>query len=307
LKTELQNISIVIPSYRREQVLLDSISALLELEYTATEILVVDQTEQHEAKTIEQLEIWQIADQIRWIKQKKPSITGAMNHGLCKARSPLVLFLDDDITPHPKLVLNHVRAHNFDCELWATVGQVIQPWQEAEELDPPRKMNGLQKDFDFPFNSTRDAEVQNVMAGNLCVNRERALSIGGFDENFVGAAYRFETDFARRVINAGGKILFVGSAGIDHLRVKTGGTRSEGNHMASASPLHGFGDYYYAFKQGSSVEAWKYSLQRLLREVRTRFHLTHPWWIPVKVVGEIRACILGKATAKAIARRNRET
>ncbi|MDZ4812524.1 MAG: glycosyltransferase, partial [Pseudomonadota bacterium] len=40
-------ISVVIPSYRREQVLLDSIDSLLALERRADEILVVDQTENH--------------------------------------------------------------------------------------------------------------------------------------------------------------------------------------------------------------------------------------------------------------------
>ena len=101
------------------------------------------------------------------------------------------------------------------------------------------------------------------------------------------------------MIDAGGKIRFVGSAGIDHLRVKTGGTRSEGNHMTSASPLHGFGDYYYAFKHGSSVEAWRYSLQRFFREVRTRFHLTRPWWIPVKMLGEARAILMARKSVKS--------
>jgi len=130
------------------------------------------------------------------------------------------------------------------------------------------------------------------------VNRERALSIGGFDERFIGAAYRFETDFARRVKKAGGKIRFIGSAGINHLRAESGGTRSEGNHMTSASPEHGFGDYYYAFKYGRMHEAWGYSVKRMLREVRTKFHLTHPWWIPVKLVGEIRALLMARRVIK---------
>jgi len=284
-------ITIVIPTYGRDQVLINSLSALLKSEFAADEIIVVDQTKEHEADTERQLGRWHTEGSLCWIKRQKPSITEAMNFGLQKAKNPLVLFLDDDIHPHPKLVRNHSEAHCLDKTLWATVGQVIQPWQKAEILDPPRKLNGLQKDFDYPFNSTKDADVENIMAGNLCVNRARALAIGGFDENFVGAAYRFESDFARRVIDAGGKIRFLGSAGIDHLRVEAGGTRSEGSHLKSASPLHGFGDYYYAFRHGHGTEAWTYSLRRLFREVRTRFHLTHPWWIPVKLTGEVRALL----------------
>ena len=118
--------------------------------------------------------------------------------------------------------------------------------------------------------------------------------MGGFDQNFQGAAYRFETEFARRIAKAGGKIRFLGTAGIDHLRVPSGGTRSRGNHLASASPRHGVGDHYYALLHAKSIEANWYCLRRMFREVRTKFHATHPWWIPVKLVGELRAYLLAR-------------
>ena len=298
-KQKLDKVSIVIPTYGREEVLLKTISALLNLEYPANEIILVDQTADHMPATIAQLHNWHEASAINWLKRTKPSITAAMNHGLVSASNNLVLFLDDDIIPHVGLVLNHAKAHQINSGLWSTVGQVIQPWQKPESIEAPRKLDSLQKDFDFPFNSTLDADVENVMAGNLCVNRERAISVGGFDENFIGVAYRFETDFARRIIKAGGRVHFVGSAGIDHLRVMSGGTRSEGNHMTSASPLHGFGDYYYAFRHGRRGAAWAYSMRRFFREIRTKYHLTHPWWIPVKMVGEARAVLMARRTLKS--------
>jgi GT2 family glycosyltransferase len=206
--------------------------------------------------------------------------------------------MDDDIVPVSDLVKVHQEAHLADETLWATVGQIIQPWQESSQVEPPRALKGLRTDFDFPFHSTIVAEVQNAMAGNLCVNRKRALSIGGFDETFVGSAYRFETDFAKRIVKAGGSIRFLGSAGLRHLKASAGGTRRVGSHLTSASPSHGFGDYYYAFRHGKASEAWLYSIQRMIREVRTRFHLWHPWWIPVKLLGEFRAMIAGFRAAK---------
>ncbi len=143
--------------------------------------------------------------------------------------------------------------------------------------------------MDFPFNSSRSAIVQNVMAGNLSVLREKALEIGAFDENFVGVAYRFETEFARRLCKAGGKILFEPRASIRHLKAEHGGTRSSGSHLTSPSPKHGVGDYYYALSQGLNLESLAYMCWRPFREVRTKFHLKHPWWIPVKLIGEFLA------------------
>ncbi|WP_390853227.1 glycosyltransferase family 2 protein [Aporhodopirellula rubra] len=271
---------------------------LMQLTLPASEILVIDQTAIHDETTTDRMKDWKDRGLIRWIKQKTPSITKAMNTGLKMSHGPLTLFLDDDIKPHSKLIVEHSLAHMQHNELWATVGQVIQPWQKAMPLTAPRQTKGLRRDFDFPFHSKIDQDVHNVMAGNLCVHRERALSIGGFDENFQGAAFRFETEFARRVEKAGGTIRFLSSAGIDHLRVKAGGTRSTGSHLTSADPKHGIGDHYYAFLHGTRSEAWRYSVQRLLREVATKFHATHPWWIPVKMTGELRAmwggCLLAR-------------
>jgi GT2 family glycosyltransferase len=131
------------------------------------------------------------------------------------------------------------------------------------------------------------------MAGNLSVKREFALQVGGFDENFIPpVSFRFETEFARRLVAAGGRIRFAPAASIRHLRAGQGGTRSQGTHLTSASPLHGAGDYYYALRCGKGMERVGYILQRPFREVRTKFHLTHPWFIPVKFIGEMRAMIL---------------
>ncbi len=286
-------ISIIIPTYKREQTLLNTISMLLKLPTAADQILVVDQTQRHSEQTELSLAEWNKSGRINWVRRSEPSITKAMNVGLSQARNELVLFLDDDIEPRSDIIAVHRYAHEKQPDLWATVGQVIQPWQQPEKLQPPQAQTGLRTDFDFPFHSSLDHDVQNVMAGNLCVNRERALSIGGFDENFVGAAFRFETEFARRIGRAGGRIQFLGSAGINHLRVTEGGTRSAGSHLTSASPRHGMGDYYYAFLHGGPIEAWTYSLRRVFREVSTKFHATHPWWIPVKLVGELRAMWAG--------------
>ncbi|MEM0926513.1 MAG: glycosyltransferase [Planctomycetota bacterium] len=286
----VQSLSIVIPTLGRERVLLETVGSLLELPTRAAKLFVVDQTPTHEPTTEKQLDDWDRENLIEWIRLERPSITRSMNHGLRLADTPLVLFLDDDIRPRGDLVLEHAREHGEHEDLWATVGQVIQPWQSAEELLPPRRLKGLRKDEDFPFHAVGNWELENVMAGNLCVNRERVLSIGGFDENFVGSAFRFETEFARRVSKASGKIRFLGSAGIDHLRVETGGTRTRGSHLTSASPAHGVGDHYYAMLHAnSSIESMTYCIRRVFREVRTKFHMTHPWWIPVKLTGEVRA------------------
>lgn len=294
----------VIPTYQREQVLVDTIKCLLRQRVRPAEILIVDQTPRHEASVQENLSSWHQRGEINWIRQQKPSIPIAMNTGLKAATQAIVLFLDDDIRADQDLVAAHLEAYGKYPEASAIVGQVLQPGESSANVNIDCSRSGLCADLNFPFFSNKSDWVSNVMAGNLSVRRDAALKVGGFDENFSGVAYRFETDFARRLIGARGKIRYYPAAAIDHLRLSSGGTRSHGSHLTSASPRHGTGDYYFAFLHGHGMERWSYSLSRFFREVRTRFHLRHPWWIPVKLLGEFRALIAGRALARSKKRKS---
>ena len=284
------DVTVAIPTFGREGVLLDTIRHLLDQRCRAAELLIVDQTPKHENATRQTLDEWDQAGAIRWLQLARPSITAAMNTALREAKSPIVLFIDDDIVPNPDLVGLHAKCHQ-ENDVWAVTGQVLQPGESACDAQPPDRGNGLVADLDFPFNSTRQCDVRSCMAGNLSVRRDRALGIGGFDENFRGVAYRFETEFARRIWHNGGRVLFEPAASIRHLRSNDGGTRIHGNHLASGSPTHGVGDYYFALLHGWNGETILYIARRIVREVSTRFHLKHPWWIPVKLVGEMRAIL----------------
>lgn len=286
----MPGLTVAIPTLEREEVLLSTLENIMAQD-VAEEIMVLDQTRSHEESTRRLLAHWHEKGLIRWQRLTRPSVVGAMNRALKEAAGDVVLFLDDDIVPGQGLLDAHLRHYN-DPGIWAVSGQVLQPGQEPDAGDAAYTTRGIAAYLDFPFNSTRDVLIENGMAGNLSVRRDKALRIGGFDENFIGVAYRFETEFCRRLCRAGGRIRFEPSASIRHLRTEEGGTRFYGNHLVSISPLHGVGDYYFAFRQGLSLQTLIYILRRPLREVSTRFHLRHPWWIPVKLAGEVRAIVL---------------
>jgi len=284
-------ISVAIPTFRREHVLLQTIDALLGQYPGAAEILIIDQTLHHEPATEERLQQWNSGGQIRWIRLDKPSIPVAMNRALICAKHEVVLFLDDDIIPGNDLLFSHLSNYE-DGRIWGVAGQVLQPGQIPVDVQTGTDLAGPVIDAHFPFNSRQRVFVSDCMAGNLSVRRNNAIRIGGFDENFIGVAYKFESDFARRLLLAGGKIVFEPRASIRHLREPSGGTRKYGNHLTSPSPKHGVGAYYYALKQGWSFNNFLYIVRRPFLEVITRFHLLHPWWIPVKLAGEILAMLL---------------
>lgn len=290
---EPHRLSIVIPTYCREKILLETIDYLLAQARDTpgyVELILVDQTPGHDAGTVRRLAELRDRGQIKWLRLKEPHITRSMNIGVLEARGNIILFTDDDIIPQPGLLKNHLQVYADKPDVCAVVGQVLQPGERPEEIPYQPTGGRLFRFLDFPFRSAEGMFIENAMGGNLSVVREKFLAVGGFDENFIPpVASRFESEFAKRVAAQGGKIWFEPRAGILHLRAPSGGTRSRGGHLASISPRYGVGDYYYAMVRGKGWERLWYICRRPLREIRTRFHLKHPWWIPVKFIGELRA------------------
>ena len=129
------------------------------------------------------------------------------------------------------------------------------------------------------------------MAGNLVVDRQAAIECGGFDQQFSGAAYRFETEFCRRMIAYTNKPFhFNPQASLNHLKIATGGTRAVVNSfLTSMSPIHSQGDYYFAMRCGKrKSEVILYTLHRFFGCLKKRFYLYKPWWIPIRLIGETR-------------------
>lgn len=265
-------LSIAIPTYRREAVLIATLESLLALQPGAAEILVLDQTEQHQAGTDQSLQIMADRGQIRWLRLNEPSIPKAMNIGLVQAKNPIVLFLDDDIRPEPGLVAAHCAAHADHADV-LVAGKVLQPWDEG------RAYSG---DTHFHFAADKPRQIREFMGGNFSVRRSTALALGGFDENFVRAAYRFEAEFAHRLLASGRRIFFEPAACLHHLKAVSGGTRTFGEHLATWRPDHSVGAYYYGLRTGSLRE---FPI-RPLRAIATRYHLRHPWRVPATLIAE---------------------
>jgi GT2 family glycosyltransferase len=262
-------VSVIVPTYRREQVLVDTLNALLSLPHPAAEILVVDQTERHECVTQQFLVDEMAAGRIRWLRLPHPS----MNRGLLEARQDTVLFLDDDIRPEDSLIASHHLAHQSHPGV-LVAGRVLQPWDEGRDFASEEH---------FHFASKKSSWISEFMGGNFSINRETAIAMGGFDENFVRVAYRFEAEFAHRVLTRGMRIFFEPAACLHHLKAGAGGTRTFGEHLTTWRPDHAVGAYYY----GLRTRNFREFVVRPYRAVATRYHLRHPWRIPATVLAEM--------------------
>ena len=207
------SVTVVIPTFEREQVLVDTVRALLACKPNPAEMIVVDQTLHHEVQTDEFLQTLCESGQLRWLRLNRPSIPRAMNIGLRAARSAIVLFVpDDDIQPSGDLVAAHAAAHLV--KLPGKSG----PWPARFcnlVSRVPHVGHGLPGTDSWPiwiFRSGPRTSVRSLPMSWPAIcrsNGTRHCRPERFDENFEGVAYRFETEFARRVVSRGGRILLL--------------------------------------------------------------------------------------------------
>lgn len=268
--------SVLIPTFGRHSVLLETLSRLLELNPRPTEIIVVDQTPRHPEEVERELADLASSGRIRRLRRTEASIPGAMNDALCAARSEIVVFVDDDVVPAPGFIAGHLAAHERGPRT-LVAGQVLQPGEEPEPLTAEH----------FAFRSSIPQEASEFVGCNFSAPRRLLLDCGGFDEAFVAVAYRYERELSDRVRAAGAAVRFEPEASLRHLRSERGGTRAWGEHLRTARPTHSVGEYYYLLRARGRRGRWLELVSRPVRAVRTRHHLRRPWWIPATLVAEV--------------------
>jgi GT2 family glycosyltransferase len=276
-------ISVVIPSYRREQVLLDTLHLVLPLLQSGDELLVVDQTPQHEPAVEKRLRELASTRALRWFRRDKPHICAAMNAGALLAQGDLLVFLDDDVIPSPQLLETHRRMLAAADAPPAVCGQVLQPWNDG----PIDGVSDFSIGFDAAYNQACD--ILSLMAGNFAIRRETYLKVGGMDERFFGPCYRLETELSYRLFcRAGRKVRFVPTASIRHLQAGGGsrafGTKDTWKHFGGCA-----GDYYFALRSLSPWQALKHCVHRVLRAPINRETVKRPWRIPSLTLREVVA------------------
>src|SRR5690348_12211162 len=96
MKTNQPKISVVIPTYGRDQVLVDTIGDVLKQKFDSFELLIVDQSVKHDKTTTTFLNQLQ-DDRVRYFLVSPPSLPAARNFAIAHAKSDIVLFIDDDV------------------------------------------------------------------------------------------------------------------------------------------------------------------------------------------------------------------
>ncbi|MDB9496716.1 hormogonium polysaccharide biosynthesis glycosyltransferase HpsN [Spirulina major CS-329] len=228
----LPSISVIIPTYGREDPLKDSIEDVLQQDYPGdVEIIIVDQTAHHTPAVEQYLTQQAAAETIQWWRVQWASLPGARNYGVRRATGEIVLFIDDDVQLPPGYLVAHGK--NYDrAEIGAVAGRVFdrmkladaKPGLEIEDLPPQASDPGIAWYHLDLVHTVKPQPIISARGCNMSYRREVFTTYGvWFDERFRGSAVREESDFCLRLRRTGYQIWYDPAAHLVHLGEETGG------------------------------------------------------------------------------------
>jgi glycosyltransferase involved in cell wall biosynthesis len=224
-------ISVVIPTYGREAVLCDTLNSVLAQQYPAYEVIVVDQTQQHEAATQALLDQLVAEAKIKLYTVSWASLPAARNYAVERANGSIFLFLDDDVELPEGFLAAHAQVYQGRPEVGAVAGRVFDRMKLADsgdlaiEILPPEAMDpGIAWYYIDLVHTVKPQRVLTARGCNMSFRRSVFEQYGlRFDERFAGSAVREESDFCLRVRKTKLMIWYEPAAHLVHLGEETGG------------------------------------------------------------------------------------
>lgn len=203
----MTSFSVVIPTYRRPDVLFRVLEALGRQESAPDfEVLVIDDGSGD--STAERLRAYSAPYPFRPFFQENSGPARARNRGVSEARGSHVLFLGDDTVPEPRLLAVHAEAHaeKRDSPV-AVLGYTT--WPGEKEVSPflhHINENGLQ--FGYALIEDPDSVPFNFFyTSNVSLPRRLLEEAGLFDTTFPHAAWE-DIEIAYRLSKMGMKIVY---------------------------------------------------------------------------------------------------
>jgi glycosyltransferase involved in cell wall biosynthesis len=265
-------VSVIVPTYGREEPLCTVIKELLEQDYGNYEIIVVDQTAGHTEAT--EAFLADLPERVRVIRRAEPNLPAARNEGMRAAEGDVILFVDDDARVSPAFVGRHA-SHYASEGTDAVAGAILDVEKRYAAMWPREADDPCLQYFKACWQYNRPREVTHAPGGNMSFRSEWMEKTGGFDEAYIGPGFREESDFFIRVVRAGGRVLYDPRCWLIHPQ----GFR-EGGCWQAFDGLPGWERYYnhaYFVLKNFKKRAWTRLFARAFRaQVLNRRSVLHP-------------------------------
>jgi GT2 family glycosyltransferase len=181
-------VSVIIPSYNRRAALRKVLEGL----YTQTAapssfevIAVLDGSTDGSAQMLVEQQKLGCLPELRWIFQENAGQAAARTNGARQAKSDLLLFIDDDVVPEPKLIETHL-THHQRCEALVVLGEAEIVRKEQDSLYHMGVWAWWEDTYTKRARQGRKPGSRDFCSGNISMRKVDFFKVGGFDPDFRG-------------------------------------------------------------------------------------------------------------------------
>jgi glycosyltransferase involved in cell wall biosynthesis len=197
-------LSVIIPTYNRQKMLIKCINALSNQTYPFDkyEIVVVnDGSTDHTKQEINDLSC-SIKVKVKYLEQEHKGTAAAKNLGVKNSSGKIIFITGDDIVVTPNLLQEHMNQHRmFPQNNIAILGHVT--WPPEINITPFMKwLESGGPQFAYYLIKNGTADFWFFYSSNISVKKEFLIENGLFDEEFPHAAYE-DTELGYRLKNKG--------------------------------------------------------------------------------------------------------
>ncbi len=203
-------LSVIVPTFTRPEILRLTLEALCnqsDLETLAEVVVVNDGPDE---KTASIVRSFSSRLPIHYLEQPKRSVSSARNLGISFSRSPVLLFLDDDVVPGPDLIGEHAKFHNERTQDDVVLlGYVT--WHRDLPATPFMRWYGEYGAlFGFSLlDDNQEVSARYFYSCNVSLKRNLLISHGGFNENLTVLE---DNELGFRLARGGMRLFFMKSA-----------------------------------------------------------------------------------------------
>lgn len=203
--------SVVIPTYQRRDLAIEAVRSLAGQDFHGSfeAVVVVDGSRDGSAEALRGLSL---PFPLTVLEQSNQGAAAARNRGAREARGEILLFLDDDMEAHPRLLAEHDRRHREGADV--VLGHVpLHPQSPAGFLSAAvgrwaeERVRRLRREG-------APLTLHDLLTGQMSLRRELFHRLGGFDAAFTrdGSYGDEDLDFGHRILEAGCKAVFAPEA-----------------------------------------------------------------------------------------------
>jgi len=259
--------SVIIATYNRPEALAVTLDDLARQSLQADEVLVIDQSIDETGRPLDQSGGLR-HPRLKYFHGHPANAQKARNFGIGQASGDVLLLVDDDMRLPEKIVEAHMRNY-ADPAVGGVAGQVLKPGQEPQNHLPRHCIQDRAGWVRFPLNYAHRTETSNWPSCNGSVRKKLAVAVGGFDEQFTRTLFD-DTDFSKRLADAGAKIVFDPQATAVHRKVPSGGKRPGKLDDYVLADADSWAVQFYFWRKNFSLWTGRWQLSRLLRGVFVR-------------------------------------